>query len=205
MTTETVTLYGLPIVSGRTVPASTASTRPAARELFIRHAAGRAASGRRTTRSSPATPRSCDRVRRTRGDRVRRGAICSTTTMLFDFYDERRRPADVTSARHFDRWWKDAARRSAPARPHRRRARPARRGFRLADFPDAWRQGDLVLPLIVPLRPGRPARRRDGARPADRRSTRSPTTASTGRSPAIARELVERARAHAAQGRPAGR
>ena len=40
-------------------------------------------------------------------DRARRRGLVADDAALFDFYD-RRIPKDVTSARHFDTWWKKA-------------------------------------------------------------------------------------------------
>src|SRR5699024_9434356 len=73
---------------------------------------------------------------------------------LFAFYDARI-PADVTSARHFDSWWKRA-----------RRDQPELLDFTAefliadadavsaADFPTTWTQGDLTLPLTYQFEPG---------------------------------------------------
>ena len=76
---------------------------------------------------------------------------------LYDLYDARL-PADVVSARHFDRWWKQA-----------RRSQPDLLTFTedmltnaLApevseeDYPDTWQQGELVLPLSYRFEPGAP-------------------------------------------------
>ena len=40
-------------------------------------------------------------------DKARRRGIVADDKAIFDFYD-RRIPAEVTSARHFDSWWKKA-------------------------------------------------------------------------------------------------
>ena len=77
VTTEPVTLYGLPIVTDRTIGYDRVDPA-AAREPVHPHALVERRVDARTTSSSPTTPRSCERVA-ARGDRVRRGATWSTT------------------------------------------------------------------------------------------------------------------------------
>jgi ATP-dependent helicase HrpA len=102
--TEKVTLYGLPVVAARQV--SYGRIDPAAaRELFIRHAL---VEGDWQTRH-PFFARN-QRLLDEAGDlerKARRRGIVADDGALFDFYDQRI-PADVTSARHFDAWWKKA-------------------------------------------------------------------------------------------------
>jgi len=102
--TEKVTLYGLPVVAARQV--SYGRIDPAAaRELFIRHAL---VEGDWQTRH-PFFARN-QRLLDEAGDlerKARRRGIVADDGALFDFYDHRI-PADVTSARHFDAWWKKA-------------------------------------------------------------------------------------------------
>ncbi len=72
---------------------------------------------------------------------------------MFDFYDQRI-PAEVTSARHFDTWWK-GARAADPGLltfTDGDLAGPAAGEVRPADYPDAW--GDL--PLSYEFAPGEP-------------------------------------------------
>ncbi len=104
MASEKVTLYGLPIVAARQV--SYGRIDPAAaRELFIR---GALVEGDWDThhqffqRNQRLLDEAADLERRAR----RRGIVADDAD-LFEFYD-RRIPADVTSARHFDAWWKKA-------------------------------------------------------------------------------------------------
>ena len=81
--------------------------------------------------------------------------------MLFDFYADRI-GGEVTSVRHFDRWWKETRQYRpdlldltdevvAGGRGH---------GVRLADYPDVWtqRRGDtaIELPLTYRFAPGEP-------------------------------------------------
>jgi ATP-dependent helicase HrpA len=152
---ESVTLYGLPIVSGRTIGVDRVDP-VLAREMFIRHAL---VAGDWTARHAflERNERFRERVALLEA-RVRRIDLLDDE-VLFDFYDERL-GADVASTRHFDRWWKDAE----PEQPDRLDLTPAvlsnRGGIDLVDYPDRWEQGDLVLPLSYRFEPGTPL---DGA------------------------------------------
>src|SRR5262249_39721535 len=106
MALERVSLYGLPLVAGRR--GSLSLIDPVlAPELFISPAL---VEGDWQTH-----PRSFHRNRQRRAEgeeldrRARRRGIVADDAALFDFYD-RRIPAEVTSARHFDSWWKQARR-----------------------------------------------------------------------------------------------
>jgi ATP-dependent RNA helicase HrpA len=144
MTAETVTLYGLPIVSGRTVPVERID-RPLAREMFIRFAL---VDGEWSTQHGFVARNAAFRERVSGLEaRVRRGHLLDDDELI-DFYSERL-PADITSGRRFDSWWKgvtDQHLLDLTVDVLGRRA-----GFRLADYPDTWRQGDLVLPLSYRL------------------------------------------------------
>ena len=78
---------------------------------------------------------------------------------LFEFYDERIE-RDVTTGRHFDRWWRDAR----PGDPALLDLTPAvlsnRRGIDLADYPDTWVQGESQYRLTYRYQPATPL---DGA------------------------------------------
>ncbi|MGI9028574.1 MAG: ATP-dependent RNA helicase HrpA, partial [Ilumatobacteraceae bacterium] len=147
-TTETVTLYGLPIVTGRIVQLDRVDP-VAARRMFIRHAlvdeewdAPHAFLGRnRTFRAGV----------RTLESKARRAGLLDDDDVE-DFYDERI-PADVTSGRRFDRWWRDPA---DPAALDLTDDLVGGGAVRWADLPDAWRQGDLALPLTYRFAPGEP-------------------------------------------------
>ena len=91
-------------------------------------------------------------------ERTRRRDLLVTDERLFDFFDARV-PDDVVSARHFDRWWKDARRdhpdlltftARRPARPRRRRP------VDLDAFPTTWHQGDLAFDVTYTFGPGAP-------------------------------------------------
>ncbi|WP_445187635.1 ATP-dependent RNA helicase HrpA [Pseudonocardia sp. Cha107L01] len=106
MAHERVTLYGVPIVVDR-LTTYTSVDPELSRELFIRHAL---VQGEWHTQH--------DFFHRNRAlldevgeweQRARRRDILVDEQTLFDFYDQRV-PADVASARHFDRWWKVARR-----------------------------------------------------------------------------------------------
>jgi ATP-dependent helicase HrpA len=104
MALERVSLYGLPIVTARRVGYGRVDPK-ASRELFIRHAL---VEGDWTTRHRFFHQ---NRELLDRGEelerRARRRGLVADDEALYDFYD-RRIPAQVTSARHFDSWWKKA-------------------------------------------------------------------------------------------------
>ncbi|MGO9277602.1 MAG: ATP-dependent RNA helicase HrpA [Streptosporangiaceae bacterium] len=150
MAAEKVTLYGLPIVANRQV--SYGRIDPAAaRELFISRALVEGdwrTHHRFFQRNQSLLAEAGDLERR-----ARRRGIVADDGARFDFYDQRI-PASVTSARHFDAWWKKA--RSADpelltlspadlAGPEAAQVRPA-------DYPS--RLGEL--PLSYEFAPGEP-------------------------------------------------
>ncbi len=149
---ERVTLYGVPLVADRVVAYGKVD-RAVSRELFIRHAL---VYGEWNTRQ-----RFLARNRELLADveelehRARRRDIMVDEHTLFDFYDARI-GAEVVSGAHFDTWWKSARQRD-----------PELLTFDSAmlvndtagevtehDYPDLWREGDLVLPLSYQFEPG---------------------------------------------------
>ncbi|MFV0308492.1 MAG: DUF3418 domain-containing protein, partial [Desertimonas sp.] len=150
---ETVTLYGLAIVENRRVGFEGVDPL-GAREMFIRHAlvAGDWQSRHHFVRHNR---RFADDVAALEA-RVRRGNLLDEDD-LFAFFDERL-PDDVTSARRFDRWWKDAR----PERPDALDLSIAslrdRSGalVRIEDYPDRWRAGDVTLSLTYLFEPSSP-------------------------------------------------
>jgi ATP-dependent helicase HrpA len=148
MASEKVTLYGLPIVTARPVNYS-ALDPVAARTLFIQHAL--VEGDWRTHHRFFARNRRLLEEAEDLERKARRRGIVADDTAVFDFYD-RRIPATVTSARHFDTWWKKA--RSAdpdlltftPADL----VGPAADEIHPADYPSTW--GDL--PLSYEFAPG---------------------------------------------------
>jgi len=152
--TEKVTLYGLPIVTGRTV--GYARVDPAAaRDLFLWHALvegdwhGRHAFVA-ANRQRIAEVRALE-------DRARRRDILVGDEAIFAFYDERV-PAEVVSSRHFDQWWS----RARVDDPHlldlttEVLVDPAAGPVDRDAFPDVWRQDDLELRLSYEFDPGSP-------------------------------------------------
>ncbi len=104
MATERVALYGLPIVADRTV--NFGRVDPAtARDLFIQHALVE-----RDWQTHHKFVRHNERIlaeARQLEDKARRRGIVADDSLIFGFYDKRI-PKTVTSARHFDAWWKRA-------------------------------------------------------------------------------------------------
>ena len=150
VTSETVMLYGLPIVEGRTVPYDRVDGA-AARALFLRHAL---VQGEWETHHGFVARNEAFRRRvRDIEDRVRRAGLLDDDD-LFDFYDARV-GQDVTTARRFDHWWKSAGA-ADPALLDLTDEVLAAAGWRAADHPDTWRHGDLVLPLSYRFDPGGP-------------------------------------------------
>jgi len=178
VTTETVTLYGLPIVTGRVVGYDRVD-REEARAMFIRHAlvepesrrsdgpvrhAGeeRARGGRISEVEWSTHHGFVERNRQFVVDvgaleaRVRRGHLLDDDA-VFDVYD-RRLPDDIVSTRHFDRWWKRAGAEDpdlldltvGDLRD------PDGVAVRLEDYPDTWTHGTLALPLTYRFDPGGP-------------------------------------------------
>ncbi|MGH3407098.1 MAG: ATP-dependent RNA helicase HrpA, partial [Streptosporangiaceae bacterium] len=150
MAVEKVTLYGLPIVAAR--PVTYGRIDPAgARELFIRSAL---VEGDWQTRHQffHENRRLLDEAEDLER-RARRRGIVVDDAALFEFYDERI-PASVTSARHFDAWWKKA-RLDDPgllAFSPAELVGPAADHVSPADYPLRW----AGLPLTYEFAPGEP-------------------------------------------------
>ncbi|MEP7053627.1 MAG: ATP-dependent RNA helicase HrpA [Actinomycetota bacterium] len=147
---ERVTLYGVPLVTGRKVTYS--EVDPAlARELFIRHAL--VEGDWRTHHAFFARNRELlDEVEQLE-HRVRRRDILVSDDDLFAFYDERI-PADVVSGRHFDAWWKLERRTRPDLLTFSREMLIAGERVRESDYPDNWPYGDLSLRLVYHFDPG---------------------------------------------------
>jgi len=148
---EKVSLYGLPIVTERKV--NYARVDPAAaRDLFI---SGALVEGDWQTRHT-FFHRNRRLLEEAAGleDKARRRDIVADDTAVFDFYD-RRIPKDVTSARHFDAWWKKARAETPDLLTFTRAdlVAPAAEQITAADYPRAW-EGEL--PLSYQFAPGEP-------------------------------------------------
>jgi ATP-dependent helicase HrpA len=148
---ERVTLYGVPIVTGRRVLFGTVDPEHA-RELFIRHAL---VEGDWTTHHAFfAENRRLLQEAEDLEARSRRRGLVVDDDALFDFYDERI-PDDVVSARHFDQWWKGARRTQPELLSFTRELLVADdAGVDESSFPSTWPQGDLALPLTYQFQPG---------------------------------------------------
>ena len=156
--TERVTLYGIPIVVGRTVDFGRIDPE-LARELFIRHAL---VEGDWDTRHRffHANRELLEDVEELEHRARRRDLVVDEETLVA-FYDERI-PPHVVSGRHFDSWWKKESRRqpdlldfteemlrtarAAEVRPHR--------------LPGPRRGGRAHAAAVVRVRAGRAHRRR---------------------------------------------
>ncbi|MDQ1288149.1 MAG: ATP-dependent helicase HrpA [Actinomycetota bacterium] len=155
---EKVTLYGVPLVAGRTVQYGRIDP-VLSRELFIRHAL---VEGDWDTRHEffHANRALLEDVEDLENRARRRGLLVDDETLVA-FY-EQRIPDDVVSGRHFDSWWKQA-----------RRTEPERLTFTpdllvadgsgvdyARDFPDTWQtggpSGGLSLRLSYTFEPGMP-------------------------------------------------
>jgi ATP-dependent helicase HrpA len=159
--TEQVTLYGLPIVSDRTIGYDRVDVAEArawfiTKALVERDIADEAWIGRQKFLAH--NVEFLERIRRMAA-RVRRVELIDDES-LFEFYDDRI-GEDVTSIRHFDKWWK-ATRRNEPNMLDLTDdvLAGSSHGVRLADYPDTWKQrrGDTVieLPLTYRYGPGDP-------------------------------------------------
>jgi ATP-dependent helicase HrpA len=150
MAFERVILYGLPLVAGRRVTLSRIDPA-AARELFISRALveGDWQTHHKFFHRNRELLAEAEELER----RARRRGIVADDAALFDFYD-RRIPADVTSARHFDSWWKKA-RQAEPdllTLTAADLAGPAAAEASATDYPGSWRG----MQLSYEFAPGEP-------------------------------------------------
>ncbi|MGK2936498.1 MAG: ATP-dependent RNA helicase HrpA [Solirubrobacteraceae bacterium] len=153
LATERVSLYGLPVVTGRAI--AYARIDPgAARAIFLRKALVE-----RDWETRHAFVEENDRILReieALEDRLRRRDLLVDDDTLVAFFDARV-PPDIASGRDFDRWWK-TARRATPdlltfdgptlIRPE------AAASLEAGGRPSRWRQGDLELQLTYRFAPG---------------------------------------------------
>ena len=149
---ERVTLYGLPLVVGRTV-GYTRIDPELSRELFIRHAL---VEGDWDTHhaflqeNEKLLARMADLEARTR----RRDLIVDDDT-LFDFYDERI-PQSVTNGATFDRWWKGEQRSTPTLLTFTEDVVTTEEAADVdaSAYPKSWRQGGLKFRLTYQFEPG---------------------------------------------------
>ncbi|MET7464883.1 ATP-dependent RNA helicase HrpA [Nonomuraea sp. NPDC005501] len=148
---EKVTLYGVPLVTGRKVNYGRIDPE-LSRELFIRHALvqGEWDSHHEFLRANRRLLQEVEELE----NRARRRDIMVDDEALFDFYD-RRVPADVVSARHFDAWWKKARADDADLltfSPEMLVNEGA--DVSTQDYPDTWRQLGQRMKLTYQFEPG---------------------------------------------------
>lgn len=152
MVTEKVLLYGVPVVADRRTLLAKVDPEQA-RELFVRHAL---VQGEWTTHHQ-----FFHENRRLLAEaealeaRARRRDLVVDDDALFAFYDARV-PADVVSARHFDRWWKDARRTDPELLSFTRDLLVGDDADAIDEraFPSRWPQGELSFPLTYQFEPG---------------------------------------------------
>ncbi|MFB7844883.1 ATP-dependent RNA helicase HrpA [Microbacterium sp. NPDC056052] len=154
---EKVTLFGVEIVARRRVQFARID-RPAARELFLRHALveGEWDPSRIDKRVSAFWRSNAELRRRLEKleERERRRDILVGDEAVFRFYDERI-PNDVFDVRSFETWWRDALAETP-------KLLVMREGDLLddadradqQDFPTRWTQADQVLGLAYRFEPG---------------------------------------------------
>jgi ATP-dependent helicase HrpA len=152
MAYERVTLYGVPLVADRLV--SYGKVDPAlARELFIRHALvyGEWETRHRFFSENRTLLEEVEELEH----RSRRRDILVDEHTLFDFYDARV-GKDVVSGAHFDSWWKGERRRRPDLLTFdpEMLVNPSVAAVDETDYPDEWRERDLVLPLSYQFEPG---------------------------------------------------
>ena len=149
---EHVTLYGVPLVSGRRVNYGRVEPE-LARELFIRHAL---VEGDWDTRhqffhDNRALLADVEDLE----SRARRRDILVDDQTLFDFYDARI-GSEVVSAKHFDTWWKKTRRHDPDLLTFEKSmlVTDAVDQVSESDYPDSLAYGDNELPLTYQFDPG---------------------------------------------------
>ncbi|MCW3012686.1 MAG: hrpA, partial [Solirubrobacterales bacterium] len=151
--TERVTLYGLPVVAGRTVAYGRVDA-PMSRALFLRRA---------LVEDDWESPHDFVAENRRRLEeieqleqRTRRRDLLVSDDVRMDFFDARV-PEDVLSGHHFDRWWREERRKHPDLLTYPREL--LLRGGVEVDpkaRPATWKQGELKLPLTYRFDPGAP-------------------------------------------------
>ncbi len=153
---ERATLYGLPIVAGRTVQYGKIDP-VVSRELFIQHALveGDWDGRHRFVEQNRALVAEVEALE----ERARRRGILVEDDAIYAFFDERI-PDDVVSGAHFNRWWKQQRQRTPDLLTFPRSLLIEEQAEAVAGpqgrtaMPDAWKQGDHLLPLSYRFEPG---------------------------------------------------
>jgi ATP-dependent helicase HrpA len=149
---ERVTLYGVPLVTGRKVGYQNIDPQ-LSRELFIRHALveGDWDSRHHFLRHNRDLVTELQELE----ERARRRDILVHDDTVFAFYDSRI-PAEVVSAQHFDQWWKKA--RHADPELLDLKAddliNDRASGVDAEDYPSTWSSGDFAVNLSYRFEPG---------------------------------------------------
>ncbi len=148
MAWERVTLYGLPLVPRRRIGYADIDPE-AARDMFIRNALveGDWQTKHHFYRDNTQLREELAELE----ERARRRDLLVGDEEIYAFYDKRV-PADVVSARHFDGWWKKQRHRT-PELLTFTRDDLLRNDTAAADQPDSWRAGDLTLPVTYRFEP----------------------------------------------------
>ncbi|WP_396652771.1 ATP-dependent RNA helicase HrpA [Microbacterium sp. Marseille-Q6965] len=156
---EKVTLFGVEIVPRRRIPFARVD-RPAARELFLRHALVEGEwdpsvlpqNVTQFLRQNAELRRRLEKLE----ERERRRDILAGDEAVFAFYDARI-PQDVYDVRSFEAWWREGLKRQP--RLLTMREEDLVDGAATADardFPTKWTQGDQTLGLAYRFEPGAP-------------------------------------------------
>ena len=152
MAYERVTLYGVPLAMDRLVSYGSVD-RAVARELFIRHALvyGEWQTRHRFFHDNRALLEEVEELEH----RARRRDIVVDEHTLFDFYDARV-GEEVVSGAHFDSWWKRARQKNPDLLTFdpEMLVNESAREVTERDYPDAWQEGGLSLPLHYHFSPG---------------------------------------------------
>lgn len=153
--TERATLYGLPVVTGRTV--TYAPIDPVlSRELFIQRAL--VEDDWETHHEFAAANRRVLEQTRALEDRARRRGLLAGEHVRAAFFEERV-PEEVVSGAHFDRWWREERLRRPDLLTYTRELLldpAARAELDPKAYPTGWRQGELLLRLSYRFEPGAP-------------------------------------------------
>ncbi|MDA3977797.1 ATP-dependent RNA helicase HrpA [Gallibacterium sp. AGMB14963] len=151
LASEKVTLYGVPIVQGRTVHYGPIDPLTC-REIFIRSALveGDWHTKHKFFSENQKLIREVEELEH----KTRRRDILVSEQTLFEFYDQRI-PAQVISQRHFDKWWQQAQK-TEPELLNFEKAFLLNEEANISalDFPNYWHQGNLKLKLTYQFEPG---------------------------------------------------
>ncbi len=150
MTDERVSLFGLPLVTGRRVQLDRVD-RVEARAMFLRHALVDGDWEGRHAFVDANRAQVADVL--TLEARVRRDLLVSDDDLVA-FFDARV-PPEVTTARRFDAWWKRASREAPDLLTYALAdlIEPGAGPLDLSGFPDTWPLGSADLPLTYVLDP----------------------------------------------------